>query len=102
MHTFISADELIGEGKTWHQSSLFEPVDGTEATAEEDTLHAGKADKSCGEGTAVSNPFEGPLSLLSHSWNILNGVEQKVLLGLLLDEGVDQKRVSFRVDILHH
>ena len=42
VESFVSRDELIGEGEARHKAALFQPVDGAEGAGEEDTFNAGK------------------------------------------------------------
>lgn len=49
VHTLITTDEFIGEGKTRHKPTLLEPEDGGEGTREENALDSGKGDKTFGE-----------------------------------------------------
>jgi len=50
VHALVTRDELVGEGKTRHQTTLLEPEDGRERAAEEDTLDSSKGDKAVGKG----------------------------------------------------
>ena len=75
MHTFVSADELIGKCQTWHEASFFEPEDRAETTAEEDAFNASEGYESGGESATVSYPLEGPFGFLSDCWDVLDGVE---------------------------
>ena len=36
------------------------------------------------------------------TWNCLDGVEEAFAFGTVFDVGVDEERVSFRMDVLHH
>ena len=49
MQTFISGDQLVGEGKPRHHASLLEPVDGAERAGKEDAFDAGERDQTFGE-----------------------------------------------------
>jgi hypothetical protein len=102
VHALISRDELIGEGQTGHQASLFEPEDRTEAATEENALDACECHKSLCEGALISNPFQGPLSFLSYRRNVLNGIQQKVFLGKVRNVSVNDERICLRVNVLHH
>jgi hypothetical protein len=43
MQTFITADEFVAKSEAWHQSTLFQPENATERTAEENTLYSGES-----------------------------------------------------------
>jgi hypothetical protein len=49
----------------------------------------------------VRDPTEGQVDLALNARNCFDGVEE-VILGGVLDASIDEKRVSFGVDILHH
>ena len=118
--TLVTRNQLVGEGEASHQSTLLQPEDGREGTTEEDTLNSGKCHKALSEGgRLVLDPLDSPVGLLLNARNCemalvyckynletiltcLNSVEEVGSLGLLLDVGVDEERVSLRVDVLHH
>jgi len=65
VHSLVTGDELVGEGKTWHQATLLEPEDGSKRTGEEDTLDGGKCDQTAGKRRVlVGYPAESPVGLL--------------------------------------
>jgi hypothetical protein len=49
VHALVTGDELVGEGKTGHETALLEPEDRCEGSTEEDTLNGGKGDKAVGK-----------------------------------------------------
>ncbi len=49
METLVTGNELIGEGKTRHETTLLEPEDGGEGATEEDTLYSREGDEAGGE-----------------------------------------------------
>ena len=51
--TFVAADQLVGEGKARHETSLLQPEDRTEGAREEDPLHSSEGDESVGKGIVV-------------------------------------------------
>lgn len=103
VETLITGDELVGEGQTGHETTLLEPEDGGESTAEEDALDGGKGNEALGEGgLCVRDPAQGPVSLLTDAGDGVDGVEEIGTLGGLLNVGVDEKGVSLGVNVLHH
>ena len=118
--TLVTRDQLVGEGEASHQPPLLQPEDGRERTAEEDTLNSCKCHKALSEGgRLVLDPLDSPIGLLLDAGNCamvlvswkdrletiltgLNGIEEVGSLGLLLDIGVDEERISLGVDVLHH
>jgi hypothetical protein len=50
----------------------------------------------------VRDPMKGPVGLMLNARNCFDGVEEVITLGGVLDVGIDEERVSFRVDVLHH
>jgi len=70
VQTLITRDQLVGEGETWHQTTLLQPEDGSKGAREEDALHSGEGNKTLSEsGLLVLDPFDGPLSLLADARN---------------------------------
>lgn len=70
VETFVTGDELIGEGKAGHEATLLEPENGGKGTAEEDTLDGSEGNETLSEGgLAVSNPAESPVGLLADAGN---------------------------------
>lgn len=94
VHTFISADELVGKSKAWHHSSFLEPKDRTEASTEEDSLHTGESHQALGKTAVSSDPLESPICLLLYRRNILNGIEQEIFLGSIRNVGVNDQGVG--------
>ena len=85
VQTFVSGDELVGEGQTGHQTSLLEPEDGAERTGEEDAFNGCERHQALSEGASLSRePLHGPVALLLDGWHRLERLEQVVLL-LLVD-----------------
>merc|ERR1719509_668076 len=99
--SFISGDQLIGEGESGHQTSLLQPENGSKTSTEEDPLHRRKGNKplSIG-GIACIYPPQSPLCLLLDGWNGLDGVEHLLLLLPVLDVGVNEEGVHLAVDVL--
>lgn len=125
MKTLIARNELVGERQARHEPTLLQPEDGREGTTEENTLNSSERDKSPGKGGfLIFNPLDGPISLLADAGNCetkvlviphiprdgcdkgshtsVNSIKQEGSLLGLLDVRVDEKRVCFGVDVLHH
>jgi len=103
VQTLVARDELVGEGKTRHETTLLQPEDGGESTREKDTLNSSKGDEALTKGRVlVVDPLESPVGLLANAWDGVNGVEEVLALRLLLDVGVDEERVGLGVNVLHH
>ena len=101
METFISRDELVGEGESGHETSLLEPEDGGERSREEDTLDSGESNESFGEcRLVVRDPLQGPLSLLLDTWDGVDSLEEVCTTCGVLDVGVDEEGVGLGMDIL--
>jgi len=94
VHTLITADQLIGEGETGHESAFLQPEDGSERSGEEDTLDGGECDKTFTEGgTIISNVAKSPISLPLDAGDGVDGTEEIVTASGILDVRVDEKRV---------
>ncbi len=103
VETLITGNQLVGEGKTGHETTLLEPEDGGERSGEEDTLDCSEGDETLGKGgVLILDPSDSPVGLLLDARNGLNGVEEVSALSLLLDVGIDKKRISLGVNILNH
>jgi hypothetical protein len=77
VETLVTGDELVGEGKTGHQTTLLQPEDGGKRAREEDTLDGSKGNKALSKGgLLVLNPLDGPLSLLVNAWDYLESAQQ--------------------------
>jgi hypothetical protein len=48
--TLITRDKLVGESETRHEATLLEPEDGSESTAEENTLNSSEGNEALTEG----------------------------------------------------
>ena len=70
MHTLVTRDELVGEGKTRHEATLLEPEDGGERSTEEDTLDGSECNETIGKGgVLVRDPSQSPVGLLADAGN---------------------------------
>jgi hypothetical protein len=45
MHSLVTADKLVGEGKTRHKTPFLEPKDGSERAREEDAFDSGESNE---------------------------------------------------------
>ena len=101
VHTLVTADQLIRESQTGHETTLLEPKDGSEGAGEEDTLDGRKGNETLSEGgTLVRDPAQSPVSLLLDARDRVDGIEEVLALLRVFDVGVDEQRVCLRVDVL--
>ena len=70
-------------------------------TREEDALDRRECDHTIGVRVLALDPLQRPLGLSLDGGNRLDATEQAILLGGILDVGVDQKRVGLGVNVLH-
>jgi hypothetical protein len=49
VHSFVTRDKFVREGKTGHKSTLLDPEDGTERAGEEDTFDGSEGNKTLGK-----------------------------------------------------
>ncbi len=102
MHSFVSANQLVWKCETWHKTSFFQPEYCTKASWKENSFYACKCNKSLSKVTFWSDPLDCPFSLKLDRLDWVNCCKQLVLLLLILNISVNQKGISFRVDIFHH
>ena len=77
VHTLVTRDELVGEGKTGHETTLLEPEDGSEGAREEDTLDGGESNQAAAKcRVLVADPLEGSVGLSLDARNVVDGVEE--------------------------
>jgi hypothetical protein len=70
VHALITRDQFVGEGKTGHQTTLLQPENGCERSAEEDTLDSSERDQTVGKGgVLVGDPSQSPVGLLADAGN---------------------------------
>jgi hypothetical protein len=70
MHSLVTRDKFVGEGQSRHETTLLEPEDRGKRTGKEDTFNSSKSYQTRGKcGVLVTDPFDGPVSLLSDTWN---------------------------------
>ena len=94
MHTLITADQLVGEGETGHESAFLQPEDGSERPREEDTLDGGERNKTFAKGGAIIiNVAKSPISLPLNAGDGVDGTEEVVTTSGVLDVHVDEKGV---------
>merc|ERR1719321_1935338 len=101
MQSLVAGNQLIGERKPGHQPTLLQPIDGAEAPAEKDTLHARETDEPLVERAVLVHPIHSPLRLRSNGGNRLDSMEELHPLILISDVLLNEKAVRLRVDILH-
>ncbi|KAK7434440.1 hypothetical protein VKT23_020210 [Stygiomarasmius scandens] len=68
----------------------------SKGSREEDTLDSSKSNQT------FSDPGKSPVRLAFDARNSLGSVKEVVALGGVLDAGVDEERVCFGVNVLHH
>ena len=75
----VSADKLVAEGKTRHDTTFLEPEDGSKGAREEDAFYSSKGHHSLSiTGLFIIDPLNGPVSLLLDTRHSLNGIEEVV------------------------
>ena len=103
VHTLVTTNQLVGEGKTGHESTFLQPEDGSERSREEDTLDGGEGNKTFAEGgTIVGDISKSPVGLPLDTGNGVDSTEEIVTASRILDVCVNEKRVCLRVDVFHH
>mmetsp|Transcript_8733 Transcript_8733/g.13966 ORF Transcript_8733/g.13966 Transcript_8733/m.13966 type:complete len:277 (-) Transcript_8733:444-1274(-) len=101
VQSFITRDKFVRKGQSWHQATLLEPKDGAKTSRKEDALYHTESNASLGKaGNVRVAPLQGPIGLASDTWDRVNGMQESHLLLRVFDVGVDQERVSFRVNVL--
>ena len=103
VHTLITADQLVREGQTRHETTLLEPEDRGKGAGEENTLNGSEGNKTLSKSrTLVGDPSQSPVSLLLDARNSINSIEEVLALSRVFNVGINEKGVGFRVDVLHH
>ena len=103
VHTLITADKFVGKCETGHETTLLEPKNRSKRSREENTLNCGEGDKTLAKGRLpIRDPAHGPVSFTLDTGYSLDGIEQVITLGGVLDVCVDEKGVRFRMNVLHH
>jgi hypothetical protein len=92
VEAFIAANEFVRYAEARHKAALLKPEDGAEGAREEDALHGGEG-KEAGRETslAIVNPLKGPVRLMFHSREIVDGLEGLLLLILVVNEGINKE-----------
>ena len=94
VHTLVTADQLVGEGETGHETTLLQPEDGSKRSREEDTFDGSEGDKTFAEGgTFVGDVTKSPVSLPLDARNGVDGTEEIVTTSGVLDVRIDEERV---------
>ena len=102
VETFVPRDELVGERQTGHETSLLEPENGAKGARKEDSLHHAKGDAPFGKaGILGVRPLKSPVGLALDTGNGINGVQEVQTFLRVLNIGINQQGIGFRVDVLH-
>jgi len=88
VHSFVSADQLIREGQSWHQSSFLKPENRAERAREEDAFNSSKSYQSLCIRVLGVDPLECPISFLANNWDVLDCLEKEVLFMRIRDIGI--------------
>ena len=103
VESLVAGDEFVGSRETRHDSPLFEPEDRTERSTEEDALNDSKRHEPRGKIRLLTGyPRQCPLRLLLDARHGLNRLENRGFFGTILNVRVDEERIGFAVDGLHH
>eukprot|EP00977_Amphora_coffeiformis_P000069 scaffold15_cov204-Amphora_coffeaeformis.AAC.14 len=102
MQAFVTRNELVGEAKTGHETTLLEPKDGTKGTRKENALDGRKRNAAFGKrGIVARTPLQGPVGLLLDARNGVDGRQQVSLFGRVTNVRVDEQRVGLGVNVFH-
>lgn len=75
----VPRNEFVAEGKSRHQTTLLQPENGSETTAEKDSLDCSEGNHTLGKRRAiVTDPVQGPVRLLGDTGKSFDGVEQEL------------------------
>ena len=78
---------------------MLEPVDGCERAGEENAFYGSKGNESFSEGLGLGvAPMQCPFGFALDAGDGLDGVVEKSLVGVVLDQRVDKQAVCFVVD----
>jgi hypothetical protein len=84
VHTLISADEFVAEGKAGHETSLFQPENRAEGSRKEDTFDRCKSNQTFSKAAGSLDPLERPVCLLSNTGDVCNSFKEEIfLIGVL-------------------
>lgn len=97
----ITWNKLIRESKPRHKRPLLEPENGAERPREENPFHSSKGNQPLLESFISIHPFHSPLCFLLNHIDICNSIEKIIFLVIIFNISVYQKRVCFRVNVLH-
>merc|ERR1719162_290927 len=101
VQALVPGDELVRECQARHQPALLQPIDRTERTAEQDTLHSRKGHEPLGETGLGAHPLHCPVRLLLDRWHGVDRIEDHLLFSRVPDVLLDQERVRLGMDVLH-
>jgi hypothetical protein len=102
VHALVTGNQLIRKSKSGHESSLFNPKDSAETTGEKDSLDGSKSNQTLSIAVWAIDPFDGPVGLLFHGGNVVDGLEKEGFLVVILHESINEDGVGLRVNIFHH
>lgn len=101
MHALVAGDQLVAERQAGHEPALLEPENAAKRTGKENAFYYGKGDELLAK-TALFNPSQGPVSLPFDAIQVFDGVQQVVLFSWIFDVSVNEQRIGFGMDVLHH
>ena len=102
VQAFVTGDQLIGEAKTGHETTLLEPENGAKGPRKENAFDGRKGDATFGKrGVFGCTPLQGPVGLLLDARYRFDGGQETVLFGGITNVGVNQERVGFGVNVLN-
>ena len=94
MNSLIARNKLVGHCEARHDAALFEPEDGAERPAKEDSFYRRESEKACGEiRIRRVNPLERPFRLLLHTRNRLGRPKNIGLLLGVLNIRINEQRI---------
>merc|ERR1712070_1118493 len=88
---FIAGNKLVRKCKTWHKSTLLEPVNSTERSTEEDTLDRSKGHHALRKAVLLLHPLHSPLCLLTDRRHGVDGIEELLLFSGLTNILLNEK-----------
>ena len=98
VQALVAADQFVGERETGHQAALLEPENRAKGSRKQEALDAHEGHEALGERPRFVHPLERPLRLLLDAGNRAHGLEQVLLLHVVVDVGVDEQAVGLVVN----
>ncbi len=100
MQSLVAADQFIAETEARHQTTLFEPEDGTKRSREEYAFDGSKRDHAFSKaGSSRVSSSERPLHFPLDAWYSLDCLEEVHLLDGVFNVRVDEEEVRLAVDV---